>query len=73
MPSSFAAAKSDVAALTAIQFHPLMPDHLPWPGIFFVHNPEVTMCITNEVVFRNTHRSREFFNPDVEINHARPS
>lgn len=32
------------------------------------------MCITNEVVFPcSTHRSRKFFNPDVEVNHARPS
>ena len=36
-------------------------------------HPEVTMCITNEVIFRSTHRSRKFFNPDVEVNHARPS
>lgn len=31
------------------------------------------MCITNEVIFRSTHRSSKFFNPDVEVNHARPS
>ncbi len=31
------------------------------------------MFITNEAVPRSTHRSRKFFNPDVEVNHARPS
>ena len=50
-----------------------MPDHLTVAGHFFVPTPEVTMCITDEIVFRSTHRSRKFFNPDVEVNHARPS